>query len=37
MNYFIIGVVSLLVCVGFFLAGVSFAVRLINKAVSRDE
>lgn len=37
MNYFIIGVVSLLACVGFFIAGFSFAVRLINKAVSRDE
>jgi hypothetical protein len=37
MNYFIIAAISIIACVGFFLAGFLFAVSLINKAVSRDE
>jgi hypothetical protein len=33
MNYFIIGAISIIACVGFFLAGFSFAVYLINRTV----
>lgn len=36
MNYFILGFFTILVCVGFFLAGFSFAVYLINGTVSRE-
>lgn len=33
MDYLVFGIVSILVCVGFFLAGFSFAVHLVNKSV----